>query len=249
MNRTIPITLIALLLQASTVSSAVEAADSSDVGKLPQYLQVSVDRVVVDTTGLMQASNNLAESIDRLAASIDGLSSDSAAMSEGDKALLMSAVQSVDAAGNALRELAQQLPRTAQDFGERLPQAIRDSGQPIAELSSGLRSARDSVQLITESLPQATENAKSLADSVLDSVLLRLSIYSGVLIGLLALAVIAVMGFVYRQYLGPLARKLDEISGAPGQFAAIAKHMENTSDNLLQLERQAAQRRSPGAGA
>ena len=94
--------------------------------------EVSVDRVAIDTQGLVQASAALAVSIERLAVSIERLASDSAALSDEDKALMMSAVQSVDAAGRALGQLAQEMPRAAQDFGERLPQAIRDSGQPIA---------------------------------------------------------------------------------------------------------------------
>lgn len=248
MNRTIAITLIALLMQFPPVSNAAGQGDSADAAAKPPLLNVGVDRVVVDTAGLVQAAARLAESIDKLALSIERLSSESEALDEEQKAVLTRAVKSVGEASVALRQLAQQLPQTADALSESLPRAIRESGQPIADLSSGLQSARDSVQLITESLPQATENAKSLTNAVLDSVLLRLSFYSLVLIGLLALAVIAVMWFVYRQYIGPLARKLDEISGAPEQFAAIARHMEHTSANLLRLERQAAQQLPPGAG-
>ena len=62
----------------------------------------------------------------------------------------------------------------------------------MAELSVGLQSARDSIQMIAESLPQATENSKQLVNSVLDSALLRLSIFSLVLVGVVALALICV---------------------------------------------------------
>ncbi|HKJ52975.1 MAG TPA: hypothetical protein VKB27_15840 [Gammaproteobacteria bacterium] len=248
MKRTILPLFILSMLHPFGMFAAVGGADAAIPESEPRYLRVNVDRVVVDTAGLAQASTALAASIERLGLAIELLSTNSDALDTEQKASLTSAVKSVGEASAAVRQLAEQIPRTADALSERLPQAIRDSGQPIADMSSSLQSARDSVQLITESLPQATENAKSLVNSVLDSAMLRLSIYSFVLIGLLALAVIAVMWFVYIQYLAPLTRKLDEISGAPEQFAAIARHMEHTSANLLQLEQHAARQPPPRTG-
>ena len=243
MNRILPLVLIAMLLNFSLAGAA--GNDTAAAGPPPQYLRVSVDRVVLDTRGLVQASTSLAGSIDELSLAIARLSSGDASLSDEDRAIIASAVQSVDAAAAALRGLAEEIPRTARDINDRLPRMISDAGQPIADLSSGLQAASDSLLLITESLPQATENAKSLVNATLDAAVLRLSIYTFVLFTALALAVIAVIWFIYAQYLGPLARKLDEISGAPEQFAAIAGHMQATSNNLLQLERLAAQRRLP----
>ncbi len=113
---------------------------------------------------------------------------------------------------------------------------VREARQPIADLSSGLQSARDGVFAITESLPQATENAKELVNSTLDSVLIRLSTYTVILIAVLALALVGVMWFVYRQYLDPLAQKLDSLVGAPEHFAAMSRYMKQTSDNLIALQ-------------
>ena len=128
------------------------------------------------------------------------------------------------------------MPQTADRLGARLPQLVQEARQPVAELSSGLASARDGIYAITESLPQATENAKQLVDAALDAALVKISIYSVILIALLALALIGVMWFVYRQYLDPLARKLDALTGAPEHFAAMALHMQKTSENLLALQ-------------
>ena len=238
MNRMTLLSLLVLLSQITVVDAAVEPAAVPNPAGKPAYLQVSVDRVTIDTQGLIQASENLSVAIEKLAASIEQLSTNSAALSEQDKELMMSAVKSVDTAGQAFRELARGIPRAAQDFGERLPQAIRDSGQPIADLSSGLRSASDSVQLITDSLPEATENAKSLVNATLDAAVARLSMYTFVLFAALALALIAVVWFIYRQYLDPLARKLDQLTGAPEHLEAMARQMQQTSANLLQLERE-----------
>ncbi len=247
MNRTLSIALIALLLNFCGASGAAEETAATGAG--PQYLRVSIDRVVIDTQGLAQASTTLAASVDELALALGRLSQGSASLTDDDRAQLAGAVQSVDAAAVALRRLAEEIPRTAHELNERLPQMISDASQPIEKLSSGLQAASDSVLLITESLPQATANARSLVDAALDAALLRLSIYTFVLFAALALGVVAVVWFIYRQYLAPLARKLDEISGAPEQFAAIARHMQKTSENLLQLERLAGQGPPPAPGA
>ena len=118
---------------------------------------------------------------------------------------------------------------------------VQEAREPVAEIASGLASARDGIYAITESLPAATENAKLLVDASLDAALVRLSIYSVILIAVLALALIGVIWFVYRQYLDPLAQKLDALTGAPEHFAAMALHMQQTSENLLALRPAAAE--------
>ena len=238
MNRNLSIALIALLLKFSVASGAADEA--AVPATTARYLQVSVDRVVIDTQGLASASTTLAGSVDQLALAIGRLASADAELSAADRALVTSAVQSVDAAAAALRQLAEEIPRTARELDDRLPRMIADAGRPIAELSRGLQATGDSLLLINESLPQATENAKTLVNATLDAALLRLSTYTLVLFAALALAVIAVIWFIYRQYLGPLVRKLDQLTGAPEYLEAMASHMKDTSANLLQLEREAA---------
>ncbi len=233
-----PKILLSLILLMTNVQAALAiAADNADgITETPQYMRVNIDRIVIDTEGVVIASGKLANSIDRLALAIQQLSTNSEALSEEEKEILLKAVLSVDQASLALAELAKQLPQTAQNLGEQLPRVVREARQPIADLSSGLQSARDGVFAITESLPQVTENARELVNSTLDSALIRFSTYTIILIAVLALALIGVMWFVYRQYLNPLAQKLDALTGAPEHFAAMSRYMKETSDNLVALQ-------------
>jgi hypothetical protein len=236
MKPTILIPFILLMNFYSAFAIGAASVAAGEVSETPQYMRVSIDRVVVDTEGLAIASGALANSINQLALALQQLSTNSAALSAEEKEILLSAVKSVDQASLALAELAKQLPQTAQNLSERLPQAIRDVRQPIADLSSGLQSARDGIFAITESLPQATDNAKQLVNSTLDSALIKFSTYTIILIIALALALVGVMWFVYRQYLDPLAQKLDSLVGAPEHFAAMSRYMKETSENLIALQ-------------
>ena len=235
MKKTILVPLVLWLNFHSAFAIGAEPV-AGGMAETPRYLSVNIDRVVIDTEGLAIASGKLANSIDQLALAIQQLSNNSAALSAEEKEILLSAVRSVDQASLALAELAKQLPLTAQNLSERLPRAIRDARQPSADLSSGLQSARDGIYAITESLPQATDNARELVNSTLDSALIRLSTYTIILIAVLALALIGVMWFVYRQYLDPLAQKLDALVGAPEHFAAMSRYMKETSANLVALQ-------------
>ncbi len=239
------ISLILLMNFYSAFAVGAESVAAVEVSETPQYMRVNIDRVVIDTEGLAIASGKLATSIEQLALAIQQLSTSSAAFSAEEKEILLNAVKSVDQASLALAQLAKELPQTAQNLSDRLPQAIRDARQPIADLSSGLQSARDGIFAITESLPQATDNAKQLVNSTLDSALIKLSTYSIILIVALALALIGVMWFVYRQYLAPLAQKLDSLVGAPEHFAAMSRYMKETSENLLALQPAAAAPAAP----
>jgi hypothetical protein len=229
-------TKLAMAVESGTV--AAEAAE---------YVQINVDRVVVDTVGLETASTKLAGSVDRLALAIGQLSADDVDLSDADRQILLDAVVSVDAASAALAELARQLPQTAQGLSDRLPRIIADARAPLAEMSASLQAARDSVAMITESLPLATENARILVNSALDSALQRLIFYSIALVAIVALALIGIMWFIYRQYLAPLTRKLDELAGAPEHFENMSRHMRDTSANLL-LTQKAASRLQAGPG-
>ena len=178
----------------------------------------------------------LADSVDRLALALRQLSSSGETLSDADRQVLLDAVRSVDRASAALARLADELPQTARHFSQQLPQVVENARQPIADLASSLQSARDGIYAITESLPQASHSARALVDSSLDSALVRISVYTAVLIAVLALALIAVAWFIYRQYLAPIAAKLEPLAVAPGHFAELAKHMKETSDNLLALQ-------------
>ncbi|MDC1286362.1 hypothetical protein N8198_00595 [Gammaproteobacteria bacterium] len=234
----IPAVVALLIALLSNTSWALSSTDSSvdEAAQSAQYVSISVDRVVVDTAGLAAASATLAGSVDRLALAIGEMSADSSNLSDEQRQILLDAVTSAHQASVALTELAQHLPLTAQGLSERLPQMINDARAPITELSASLQAARDSVAMITESLPLATANATQLMDSVLDSALQKLIVYTIALFAIIALALIAIIWFIYWQYLSPLTRKLDELVGAPEHFELMARHMKGTSDNLLALQ-------------
>jgi hypothetical protein len=154
-------------------------------------------------------------------------------------------VNSAQTASDALAELARQLPRSADEFGKRLPAAIENTRALVAELAGGLQTVSDSIDTITGSLPQAREHTRQLVDAALDAALWRLSVFTLVLVAAVSLALIGVMWFIYRQYLGPLARKLDALVGAPEYFDSMARHMQETSANLLMLQADARRSRRP----
>ena len=235
---------LVLVFYAEIAPAAV--AETPPIGATSQsteYLRIDVDRVVVDTAGLATASATLAESVDRLAAAIGQLSADDVDLSEAEKQVLLDAVTSVDAASSALSELARQLPQSAQVMSDRLPQIIADAAVPLAEISVSLLAARDSVAMLTESLPLATANTRKLVDAALDAALQRVIFYTIALVAIVALALIGIMWFIYRQYLAPLTRKLDELVGAPEHFDNMARYMKDTSANLLLAQTATAARR------
>jgi hypothetical protein len=241
MNKIFGLSALLSSLLIGLMSNSLWAASSADSSvdesaQSAEYVNISVDRVVVDTAGLAAASVTLAGSVDRLALAIGQLSEEGSDLSDEQKQIVLDAVTSAQQASVALTELAQQLPQSAHSLSERLPQMIDNARAPITELSRSLQSARDSVAMITESLPLATENATQLMDSVLDSALQKLIVYTIALIAIIALALIGVVWFIYRQYLSPLAQKLDELVGAPEHFESMARHMKETSDNLLAMQ-------------
>ena len=237
MNKILVWSVLLLLFQPCRVLAAsAESPVVDETARPSEYLSISVDRVVVDTAGLATASATLAGSIDRLGLAIAQLSADSAELDDEQRQILLDAVASAGEASVALTELAQQLPQSVQELGDRLPQMINDLRTPLADLSSGLQVAQSSVAMITESLPLATRNATQLVDSALDAALQKLIVYTVALIAIIALALIGIMWFIYRQYINPLTQKLNELVGAPEHFENMARHMEGTADSLLALQ-------------
>jgi len=228
--------VLALLNPYAALATSIESPGAGATAASPEILSINVDRIEVNSAGLAVASATLAASFDRLAIAVDRLSEDDTNLSDEEKKTLLDAVQSAQAASSALTEMAQQLPQTAQDLSERLPQIISDAREPLAALVSGLQSASDSIAMITESLPQATESTTQLVNSALDAALQRLTLYTILLVVIVALALIAIMWFIYRQYLQPLTRKLDDLVGAPEHFENMARHMKETAASLQALQ-------------
>ncbi len=237
MNKLLLISLWAPLIGFCGAGPSNAASETTaSIGSQSRYLQVTVDNLVIDTKGLVASSKALAQSIDRLSRSIEKIAINSDTLDAEERATLMQAVTSVDKASVALAELAQQLPQTAQQLSAQLPQIVNDAREPIAELPTAQRAASDSLLAISESLPEATENAKALVDASLDSALIKFSTYTIILVIAVALALIGVVWFVYRQYLAPLTQKLDELTGAPQHLVEMSRYMKETSDNLLALQ-------------
>ena len=237
MNKILLLSVLLILVKPGTVLAvAAESPLVEDSARPAEYLSINVERVVVDSAGLAAASASLAGSIDRLGLAIEQLSADSAELDDEQRKILLDAVVSSREASVALTELAQQLPGSVQNLGDRLPQMIDDARAPLADMSSSLQAAQSSVAMITESLPLATRNATQLVNSALDAALQKLIVYSVALIAIIALALIGIMWFIYRQYISPLTQKLDELTGAPEHFENMARHMEGTAHSLLALQ-------------
>ncbi len=231
--------LISVLVQlaaACPISSASSHSDAEPEGASPQYLEVTVENVVINTNGLVATSNTLAGSINAMAQAMQGLTSDGRNLSAEEREALLSAVTSLDKASAALTELALRLPEATQKLTDQLPMMVENARVPIAELARSLELASDGVLMISESLPQATENATVLVDSVLNSVLVKTSIFAVILILVLVVALILAVRYIYQSYIEPVMTRLDSLVGAPEHFANLSKHMKETSDNLLLLQ-------------
>lgn len=229
---------IAVPAHAAATSAVTGAGAGGEPGVTREYLRVSVDNLVIDTDGLVAASQSLAQAVDRLGESIATLAASDAVLSPDDRAALLGAVQSVDRASAALADVATRLPQTVADLNENLPAMIENARAPIADLSAGLRYASDGVVAITDSLPETTARVTAMVDEVLNAALLRASVFVILLFVVIALATIWVIGYIYKAYIEPVIQKLDALVGAPEHFASLARHMKETSDNLLQLQLQ-----------
>lgn len=242
MNTKATLALSLLFFSCSLNAQDAMQPAGNDPSSRTGYVDVNIDKIVVNTRGLESASATLAKAIDELALAIRSLASDDNTLTDTEKETLLSAVKSVDQASVALAELATSLPQSAQALTDRLPEVVANAREPIAELSSGLESARAGIFAITESLPEATENAKSLINATLDAALIKISTYTMILIALLALALLGVLWFFYQRYVAPIARILAPLATAPEQFAQMSMHMSQTSDNLLALQSGRGQR-------
>ncbi len=217
-------------------ATSVDASSELATGDSRQYLRLEIDNLVIDTDGLVAASQSLAQAVDRLGQSIETLADSDEVLSAEDRAAVLGAVQSVDRASAALADVATRLPQTLAELNENLPAMIENARAPLADLSDGLRYASDGVVAITDSLPDTTARVTAMVDEVLNAALLRASVFVILLFVVIALATIWVIGYIYKAYIEPVIHKLDALVGAPEHFASLARHMKETSDNLLLLQ-------------
>ena len=202
-----------------------------------QYLDLRVDNLVINTHGLTEASRNLSVAIDRLSQAFEKISENDQTFTAEEKQVLLNSARAVERASVAVEDLSRRLPQMSADFSARLPQLVEQSRAPIAEISAGLHSASASVTNIVEHLPQATENTKQLVDSAMNSALIRLTVFVVIVLALLALVLILVFRYLFKTYLEPVAELMAPLKDAPLHFANLSRHMENTSANMLRLER------------
>ena len=202
----------------------------------PGFLEVSVDNLVIDTRGLVAASNSLSGSIDGLSQSIEKLSANSRAFSAEEKQSLIDSANSVEQASRAIEELALKLPQMSADLTAKLPVIVEQSQTSVGELSGGLLAASASVTNIVEHLPEATENAKVLVDSALSSAMAKFTIYALIIIAVFVLALILVFRYLFKTYVEPVTNLLAPLADAPEHFDNLSRHMKDTSENMLLLK-------------
>lgn len=202
-----------------------------------QYLDVSVDNLVINTHGLADASRNLSMAIDRLSQAFEKISANDQTFTDEEKQVLLSSARAVERASVAIEDLSRRLPEMSADFSARLPELVERSKAPIAEISAGLHSASSSVTNIVEHLPQATENAKQLVDAAMNSALLRLTLFVVIALLVFALVLILVFRYLFKTYLEPVAELMAPLKDSPMHFDNLSRHMAKTSDNMLELER------------
>lgn len=77
----------------SAPAAVTDASVAHETSGQARYLNVAVDRVVIDTGGLTTASASLAASIDRLALAIEKLSTDSADLGPAEKEVMLDATR------------------------------------------------------------------------------------------------------------------------------------------------------------
>lgn len=224
---------VGTLLCSLLASSAFALTDdNSNDG----YLSLTVENVVVNTADLVRASETLAGSVRQLSEAIENLASSESVIAPQDRQTLLNTIRSVDDASKAIAKLALEIPRTADKFTTQLPAAIKDMQTPIADISSSLASTRESITTISQALPQATENARDLVNATLNSMLIRISIFTFFLVSILVIATVLAVTFIYKKYINPLMIRLEKLTGTPIHLENLSRYMKETSDNLLVLQ-------------
>jgi hypothetical protein len=208
-SQTMPCLLLTLItLFAGQVANAEE----------PAWIEITVGNIVVDTEGLVIASDNLTRAIAGLSDSINQISSDNLDLSVEQKKQLVEAIASVNQAGKAVEALAIEIPNSTQSISKGFPETLKTASQNIGVLANAL--------------PIATQNAKILAHEVIDSLLLKISIY----LILMVIIVVGIVGFsmrfLYQRWFEPLVLKFESLAEAPQYLDSMARHMKETSDNL-----------------
>jgi hypothetical protein len=200
------------------------------------YVDIKVENVVINTDRIAIAAETLSASIDQLSKSIEKLATEGTAFEPEDRAALLAATNSVDQASQSLTELARQIPLTAQQLSNSLPEALSNSRQSLSQISSSIGSANQALSQITDSFPETLEQGENLVDRLLDSALQKVTFYAFIILFLLLLTFGALIYYSYRTVVQPLISLLQEFKAIPEQMSEMSKQMKQTSENLLMLQ-------------
>ena len=170
---------------------------------------------------MSESSGVLEHSGEFISVNVDRVEVDTAGLADASTAL----AASIDGLALSISRLSE----GGADLSDAEKQILLDAVQSAQKASDALAG-------LAQQLPQATRNATQLVKSTLDAALQRLLLYAILLVVIVALALVGIMWFVYRQYLRPLTLKLDELVGAPEQFENTARHMKETAAILQALQ-------------
>ncbi len=198
-------------------------------------IRIKVDKIAIDTDGLIKATEGLSLGIQNLSNSIENISKKGVTLTPKDRDTLILAAHSVKNASKAITKLAEQIPLTTKKITEELPKVIINSQQPIEKISESIQAASTGVLAITQSLPEFVSESKKLGEEFADAILIKVSIYTTVFFTLLLLIILAIVYFVYSKVLDPIITKLDEFIEVPAQLTEMTVYMKDTSENLLAL--------------
>lgn len=224
-----------IILAFSTASPANFDALTDKIS--PQgYVDIKVENVVINTDRIAIAAETLSASIDQLSKSIEKLATEGTAFEPEDRAALLAATNSVNQASQSLTELARQIPVTAQQLSNSLPEALSNSQKSLSQISSSIGSANQALSQITDSFPETLEQGENLVNRLLDSALQKITIYAFIILFLLLLTFGALIYYSYRTVVQPLISLLQEFKAIPEQMSEMSKQMKQTSENLLSLQ-------------
>lgn len=216
------------------LSSLAVMAETDEI-KSSGYVDIRIDRLVIDSERLTSSSQQLSNSIIQLSESIRQLSERGGEFSEQDRATIIAATQSVDSASRSISELARQIPLTAKALSDHLPLAIEQSQVSIQRITDSIAAANEAVLRINESFPQVVTRSEALVDRLLDSALQKISFYALILLVLLLLTLAALIFYSHRMLVQPALELLAEFKIIPAQMSIMSRQMMQTSENLLRL--------------
>lgn len=230
----IPVAVLYLL--GSFCFASEPSITSNTTPSQPDYVNISIDKVVVDTDGLIQMTNQLSNSIENLSGSIEQLSTSDTVFNEQDRQALIAATTSVNKASRALSDLSQQLPVAIQGLTRELPEALKNTQPQIAAISKSIQSASKAAININESFPETLSKGKLIMSEITTDVMQKVSLYVGLILLIFALVLAVLMYIIYRTSIQPITSCLNDLRTVPEQLSEMSAYMHDTSENLLSLE-------------